>query len=92
MLKNSFRLLSRSLAQTQRPLSTKLLLCQKSMSQTPNMVRTMAYTPIRGFAVLPKRTEFFNFSATMIDGTKVEKLDDLVGDKKAILVVNVASE
>lgn len=36
--------------------------------------------------------EFFDFKATKIDGEKVEKLGDIVGDKKAILVVNVASE
>jgi len=46
----------------------------------------------RNFSVLPKRTEFFDFPATLIDGTKVSKLDNIVGNKKAILVINVASE
>jgi len=36
--------------------------------------------------------EFFDFPATTITGDKIDKLKDIVGDKKAILVVNVASE
>jgi hypothetical protein len=36
--------------------------------------------------------EFFNFPATRITGEKIDQLHDIVGDKKAILVVNVASE
>jgi len=36
--------------------------------------------------------EFFDFPATRITGEKIDKLKDIVGDKKAILVVNVASE
>ena len=52
----------------------------------------MKMNQYRTFAVAPKRTEFFDFKATLIDGTEINKLDDIVGDKKAILVVNVASE
>jgi len=37
-------------------------------------------------------SEFFDFKATRINGEEIEKLGDIVGDKKAILVVNVASE
>ena len=36
--------------------------------------------------------EFFNFKATRINGEEIAQLNDIVGDKKAILVVNVASE
>jgi hypothetical protein len=36
--------------------------------------------------------EFFDFPATRITGEEIKKLGDIVGDKKAILVVNVASE
>jgi hypothetical protein len=36
--------------------------------------------------------EFFDFEATRITGEKINSLKDIVGDKKAILVVNVASE
>ena len=35
---------------------------------------------------------FFNFPAAKLDGAEVAKLGDLVNDKKAVLVVNVASE
>ena len=55
----------------------------------PNM---LAMQQMRAFSVAPKRTEFFDFKATLADGTVVSKLDDIVGNKKAILVVNVASE
>lgn len=41
----------------------------------------------------PKGNEdFFNFPATRITGEEIKQLHDIVGDKKAILVVNVASE
>ena len=46
----------------------------------------------RMFATKPEWSDFFKFKATLIDGTKVDKLEDIVGDKKAILVVNVASK
>ena len=46
----------------------------------------------RQFSTLSPNSPFFNFQATLINGQKVEKLGDLVQDKKAILVVNVASE
>ena len=46
----------------------------------------------RSFIVVPKRSNFFEIPATLISGQKISKLDELVGDKKAILVVNVASE
>ena len=36
--------------------------------------------------------EFFEFKATRITGEEIKRLGDIVGDKKAILVVNVASE
>lgn len=36
--------------------------------------------------------EFFDFKATRITGEEIAKLGDIVGDKKATLVVNVASE
>lgn len=36
--------------------------------------------------------EFFKFKATKITGEEIPQLKDIVGDKKAILVVNVASE
>ena len=36
--------------------------------------------------------EFFEFPATRLAGEKIDKLGDIVGDKKATLVVNVASE
>lgn len=36
--------------------------------------------------------EFFDFKATRITGEEINKLKDIVGDKKATLVVNVASE
>jgi hypothetical protein len=36
--------------------------------------------------------EFFDFKATRITGEEIKKLKDIVGDKKATLVVNVASE
>lgn len=36
--------------------------------------------------------EFFNFPATRITGEEIKQLNDIVGDKKATLVVNVASE
>ena len=52
----------------------------------------MSMQQYRNFSVAPKRTEFFDFKATLIDGTEITKLDNIVGDKKAILVVNVASE
>ena len=61
---------------------------QPAMLQTNLVVAQQ----LRMFAVAAKRSEFFDFPATLIDGTKIEKLDDIVGDKKAILVVNVASE
>ena len=35
-------------------------------------------------------TKFFDCSATKLDGTKVDKIKDLVGAAKAVLVVNVA--
>ena len=35
---------------------------------------------------------FYDFPAAKLDGTEVAKLGDLVSDKKAVLVVNVASE
>jgi len=35
---------------------------------------------------------FFDCSAKKLDGTKVDKIKDLVGDAKAVLVVNVASK
>jgi len=37
-------------------------------------------------------TKFFDCSAKKLDGTKVDKIKDLVGDAKAVLVVNVASK
>jgi hypothetical protein len=56
----------------------------------------------RGFATRMKATtsggspgggkEFFEFKATRINGEKINRLGDIVGNKKAILVVNVASE
>ena len=36
--------------------------------------------------------EFFEFPSAKLDGTEVKRLGDLVDGKKAILVVNVASE
>lgn len=36
--------------------------------------------------------EFFEFKATKITGEEIPRLGDIVGDKKATLVVNVASE
>lgn len=36
--------------------------------------------------------EFFDFKATRITGEEIAKLGDIVADKKATLVVNVASE
>lgn len=36
--------------------------------------------------------EFFDFKATRITGEEISKLGDIVGDKKATLIVNVASE
>ena len=36
--------------------------------------------------------EFFEFPSKRLDGTEVARLGDLVDGKKAILVVNVASE
>ena len=35
-------------------------------------------------------TKFFDCSAKKLDGTKVDKIKDLVGAAKAVLVVNVA--
>lgn len=43
-------------------------------------------TGVRNFSA------FFKFPATLLDGTEVEKIGKLVWNKKAILVVNVASE
>jgi len=39
-----------------------------------------------------KTPAFFDCSAKKLDGTKVDKIKDLVGDAKAVLVVNVASK
>ena len=36
--------------------------------------------------------EFFDFKATKITGEEISRLGDIVGDKKATLIVNVASE
>ena len=36
--------------------------------------------------------EFFDFKATKITGEEIPRLGDMVGDKKATLIVNVASE
>ena len=39
-----------------------------------------------------QKTTLFDCSATKLDGTKVDSIKDLVGDAKAVLVVNVASK
>jgi len=39
-----------------------------------------------------KQKTFFECSSTKLDGTKVDSIKDLVGDAKAVLVVNVASK
>ena len=38
------------------------------------------------------KSPFFEFATAKLDGTEVKRLGDLVDGKKAILVVNVASE
>jgi len=38
------------------------------------------------------KSPFFEFPSKKLDGTEVARLGDLVDGKKAILVVNVASE
>ena len=39
---------------------------------------------------MEETTIFFDCSANKLDGTKVDKIKDLVGAAKAVLVVNVA--
>ena len=43
---------------------------------------------------MPHRTEFFDFECVKLNDPEKKKfkLDDIVGNKKAILVVNLASE
>ena len=46
----------------------------------------------RSYGTLPStKGEFYNFESETMDGTKYKTIRDLVGDAKAVLVVNVAS-
>ena len=47
---------------------------------------------VRAFSSAAEPKTFLDCSATKLDGTKVDKIKDLVGDAKAVLVVNVASK
>lgn len=38
------------------------------------------------------KSPFFDIASAKLDGTEVKRLGDLVDGKKAILIVNVASE
>jgi hypothetical protein len=53
---------------------------------------TMSAEKVTGGSGDGHKSPFFEFPSKKLDGTEVARLGDLVDGKKAILVVNVASE